>query len=73
MDFNYINTSQQAAYSLSFLIDLLYLKHYLEDWDASEQPLKFTLALGNCQGVCWGKSVFSLIFVGNLFAEAKLS
>ena len=33
------------------------------------QPLKFTSAVGNCQGFCWGKQCFYRIHLGKNIAE----
>ena len=36
---------------------------------ANVQPLKFTSAVGNCQGFCWGKQCFYRIHLGKNIAE----
>ena len=55
----------------SFIEALHKKSHYIikrmKNWRI--QPLKFTSAVGNCQGFCWGKQCFYRIHLGKNIAE----
>ena len=53
-----------CQWSLSTPPETIYMK--LVNSITNLQPLKFVSALGNCQGFCQGKSVFSLMCVSKL-------